>query len=174
MNNHLFRRALEQVSEADWQSLYEGRCLLIKDDSELMIGISGSPNSLFKHSDFDCSDALDLKVQVLNKSAEILDNYYRSFPLTLVGFNRQVEKLIERFGVEDFSAVLGGVAKRTFFVEGGEVIVESVESPRHSYGVFFEMDLPLSGSELKEAFHHWLASSGAYFEYVGMNVYRYN
>lgn len=174
MNEQLFKQTLEQLTELDWQSLLNGHGLLIIDDSDLIVGGLDAPKSLFHVSDFDVTSALDLKAHVTCSATEILENYYKTNPLTHHGFNRQVEAMVEEYGVEVFSAVVGEIAERTLFVEGGVVISETADSPRHRFGVYFEVDQPLSISELKDAFNQWLVNHSAYFEYVGMSVSRYS
>ncbi len=174
MNALLFKHLLEQLTDTDWQSVIDGKDLLIKDDSELLIGIPGSPNAIIVSSDYSFTDISNLKNQIFNKADEILSDYYRSNPLSKTGFNQQAEKLIKEFGFEAFCAPQGKVAKRTFFVEGGELVSETHESPRHRYGVFFESGQQVPAESLKGNFYKWLASGEAYSEYIGMNVCRYS
>lgn len=174
MNVHLFKQQLEQFSESEWQLLVEGKDLLVKDDLELMIGASNAPDPVLRSSDFSHTGASDLKKQVLNSADLILATYYRTHPLTLNGFNHQVEKLVEKHGVETFSAPIGKISNCTLFVEGGEVVAEPADSPRHRYGVFFEMEKPMPDEAISDAFQKWLSSGEAHQLYLGMNVCRYN
>ncbi|KAG1707683.1 UPF0061 protein [Nymphon striatum] len=167
----------EEVS--DWQSLVEGDSLIVKDDAELLIGASSVPNtvlpnSLLQGSDFSFTNASELKRQVLDNADSILDNYYRTHPLSLIGFNQQVEGLLNKHGATEFCAPFGKTSNQTLFVDGGEVVAESSESPRHPYGVFFEMDKPMSAEAMQNAAYKWLSSGEAYDRYIGMNVCRYN
>ena len=174
MNNKRFIRLLKELTDADWQSVVDGMDVLIKDDRELLIGVSGSAHSIIVSSDYSLTDFTELKSQVLNKSDVILDDYYRSNPLTKTGFNQQAIKLVEELGFENFCASQGKVANRTFFVEGGELIAQTLENPRHRYGVFFEVGQQVSEETLKDHFYQWISSGRAYSEYMGMNVCRYN
>jgi hypothetical protein len=60
------------------------------------------------------------------------------------------------------------------FVDGGEVIAECADSPRHRYGVFCELESTLSEHAIEEQVRQWLERGEAYEDYLGMNVCRYN
>ena len=177
MNEILFKQSLQKLTDIDWQSLVDGKVLLIKDDRELFVDVFDFENPLkpmLRPSDFSFRGVSDLKSQILNKSDDILSDYYRRNPLTETGFTHQIGKLVEEFGFEAFCAPQGRVANRTFFVEGGEVVSESLESPKHRYGVFFQAGQQVSAETMKGNFYKWLSSGEAYSEYIGMNVCRYN
>lgn len=174
MNEQLFKQQLELLSEAEWQSLVEGKGLLIKDDFEIIIGKSNAPNLVFSVSEFTYTDVSDLKKQVLNGADLILVNYYQIHPLTLKGFNYQIDKLVEKHGFATFCAPIGKISNRTLFVDGGEVIAEPADSPRHQYGVFYEIEKQMSDKAMSDSFQKWLSSGEAHQRYLGMNVCRYN
>ena len=84
--------------------------------------------------------------------------------------DRQVEALFEQHGVAAFFAVLGWqYPERTLLVEGGGVVPESAESPRHLYCACCELEDPLSGAALEVHVRQWLASGDAHELYIGMN-----
>jgi len=174
MNDKRFKQILEELTDADWQSVVDGMNVLINEDRELLIGVSGSAHSIITGSDYSLTDFTNLKSQVLKESDEILNNYYRLNPLTKAGFNQQAAKLIEEFGFEAFCAHQGKVANRTFFVEGGELVAQTPENPRHRYGVYFEVGQQVPKETLKKHFDLWISRGEAYSAYVGMNVCRYN
>ena len=94
--------------------------------------------------------------------------------LSLSEFNQQVEALFERHGAAAFAALTGRCPQYTLFVDDDRVVAESVDSPRHRYGAFCELEEPLSGAGLEAYVRQWLASGEAYELYLGMNVCRYN
>lgn len=95
-------------------------------------------------------------------------------PLSQAEFDRQVEALFEIHGASAFAAVAGQYSQYTLFVDGDRVVAEAVESPRHRYGAFCELDHALNGAALDDRVRQWLSSGEAYSLYLSMNVCRYN
>lgn len=174
MNEKNFIYQLNQLQDADWQAVLEGLAVLILDDAHLEIGNSHSINVIIDAPKQRLLDAATLKRESLAKASTILSNYYLTHPLTLSGFNHQVARLIERYGATVFTALIGQLPERTLFVEGGEVIAETTDSPRHRYGVFCELTHQLADLAIEAHIHKWLERGEAHESYLSMNVCRYS
>jgi hypothetical protein len=169
-----FVQLLRELDLSAWQSVIEGRSLLMTDDRRLEPGPTNAPNAVIYAPEFGDIDAEGLRRESLADADSILANYYLTHPLSLAGFNHQVAALIDRHGAAAFAAVAGRLPQRTLFVEGGEVLAEPPESPRHRYGVFYELDRPMPDSRLATELRKWLERGEAHERYLGMNVCRYN
>ena len=174
MNKNTFIHQLELLKDTDWQAVIEGLALVNINDAYHEIGPAQASNAIIALTEHNKSDAATLKLESLAHASSILSNYYLSHPLTLAGFNRQVEKLINEHGASAFSAVAGQLAARTLFVDEAEVIAETADSPRHRYGVFCELPGPLADSVLETHIRRWLEQGEAHEQYLSMNVCRYN
>ena len=174
MNNAEFIRLLEQLSNADWQSVMEGAAILIVDDLRLQTGPAQAPNAVIRAPEHGQTDASRLKRESIEEAPALLANYYLTNPLTLTGFNHQVKGLLENHGAAAFAALPGQLPQYTLFVDEGEVVAEPQESPRHRYGVYCELSRPLRGDALESFVEKWLQRGEAHERYLGMNVCRYN
>ena len=174
MNHTIFSQLLNQLPESDWQAVIEGQGLLLVDDLALQVGPLQAANAIIKAPEQGDCDAATLQRDSIANAEAILANYYLTHPLTLGGFNRQAERLIEMHGAAAFAAVSGQFPKCTLFVDGGEVIAEMSGRPRHRYGAFCELDRPLPASAIEERVRKWLQRGEAHERYLGMNVCRYN
>jgi len=174
MNEATFIQQLQQISPAEWQAVAQGKGVLVVDDLRLEIGPASAPNAVIVASTDPGADAAGLKLESLSSAAELLRNYYLTHPLSLAGFNHQAEALIRQHGASAFTALVGRLPRLTLFVDGGEVVAESAESPRHRYGVFCELDRPLEDTALDRRVWQWLQRGEAHERYLEMNVCRYN
>lgn len=180
MNETRFRQLLQQLPDALWQRLLDGGGLSLADDLELQPGAADAPDlilrpgRLVREGRCDHNELDALKAEIMAGAGVILADYYRTHPLTLAGFNRQAQALLARYGAAAFAAVQGGLPERTLFVDGGELVAEAADSPRHRYGVFCELQRPLSVEALDERVRRWLERGEAHQRYLGMNVCRYN
>ena len=180
MNETLFRQLLQQLPDDLWQRLLDGGGLSLVDDLDLQPGAAEAPDLIIRPDPVarrgrrDAANLAALKAEVMAGAGEILADYYRTHPLTLAGFNRQAQALLARYGMAAFAAVQGGLPERTLFVDGGELVAEAADSPRHRYGVFCELQRPLSAAVLDERVRRWLERGEAHQRYLGMNVCRYN
>lgn len=173
MTPSLFITLLNTLSTADWQSLLEGGKLQIIDDCTLQVSMEDTAQTIIDGADFSVATIAMLKQQVIEQADTLLADYYRMHPLSEKGFNRQVQALVKLHGDHAFVALFGQCADLTLFVEGGEVIAESADSPRHPYGVFMELDQQLPKDKIAAVVNQWLFSGEAYQQYIGMNVCRY-
>ncbi len=174
MNVARFIELLDALDDTDWCAIAKGQALLLVDDEQLGLGPSDAPNVVFNTRGDTEHSVEQLRQAALADAASLLEGYYRTHPLTLTGFNRQVQALIERYGAQAFCARAGDAPKHSLFVEGGEVIAETAESPRHRYGVFCELDRTLADAEAEKQVDQWLRTGDAYERYLSMNVCRYN
>lgn len=174
MNETLFIRLLDSLEETDWQALAEGGSLLMIDDQRLTLGPADAPNAIVRAPEGRGGVVAALKRSTVAAAVDYLNTYYLTHPLTLAGFNQQVEGLIERHGAGAFAAVEGNLPQYTLFVEGGEVVAESQSSPRHRYGAFCELEQPLTGDALAARVRRWLTDGEAHERYLSMNVCRYS
>ena len=164
-----FIAGLAALDGAVWRELVGGRALLLVDDQRFEPGSSGVPNVLIVPE-----EGVDLRQYCLDEAEEIYRQYYRTHPLTLAGFNRQVQALFDQYGPESFTAPEGQVAERTLFVDGGEVQAQSAESPTHRYGTYLELVPSVLPQSPGDKARQWLESGRAYDTYLSMNVCRYN
>lgn len=167
-----FAAQLALLNDADWQAVVDGQAVLLVDDQHLAIGPAQAANAVIGTQ--PGMNAATLRRRSLADAAELLRNYYLTHPLTLAGFNRQVEALIERYGAAAFAALAGHLPPRTLFVDGGEIVAEPPDSPRHRYGAFCELQRPLSEAAAAAEVRRWLSRGEAHERYLGMNVCRYN
>jgi hypothetical protein len=174
MNVEAFMRLLEALPEAAWQSVIDGQSIVNVDDQSLTTGAADAGNAIIRASGEDTETRGSLKQSSLDQAADILHNYYLTHPVTLKGFNAQVQGLIDIHGAEAFASQAGGLPKYTLFVEGGEVVAEPQSSPRHRYGVFCELDLAASKLTVSDHVRRWLERGEAHERYLEMNVCRYN
>lgn len=166
MNEALFIQLLDRLTEQDWQAIAGGAALVLIDDRELALGSADAPNVIVRGP--------RQKPETMASAGSLLDDYYRHHPLSLAGFNRQVEGLIARHGAPAFAAAEGQLPSHTLFVEGGEVVAESSSAPRYRYGTFCELDRSLTDDALEARVRQWLASGEAHERYLSMNVCRYS
>jgi len=174
MNEQLFISLLEQLGEADWQSVIDGKGVLVIDDLYLGIGPVDASNAILCAPDEGTSDAATLKSESIADAVALLNNYYLTHPLTQVGFNHQAQKLFDEYGANAFAAPPGQLPKCTLFVDGGEVVAEIADSPRHRYGVYLELEGSLADAVIGQKVQKWLEQGKAHEDYLGMNVCRYN
>ncbi|TNF95886.1 MAG: hypothetical protein EP297_11380 [Gammaproteobacteria bacterium] len=170
MNEMTFIRLLNRLDDADWQAVIEGQGILVVDDLLLQTGPTNAPNAIIYAPEEDELDADTLKRESIDGASALLNNYYLSHLLTLPGFNYQAQKLIEEHGAAAFVAPEGQLPEYTLFVDGGEVIAEPPDSPRHRYGTFCELTQPLTDLKTEEHVRKWLERGEAYERYLGMNV----
>ncbi len=174
MNLATFTDQLNRLETSDWQAVVEGQGILVIDDLCLRVGSVEAPNAIICAPAHGKSTADALKRDSLANAGSLLNNYYLTHPLTLLGFNHQAEALIEAHGAAAFLAMTGQLPERTLFVAGGEVIAEPPDSPRHRYGVYCELLSPLADSGIRAQVRKWLDTGEAHERYLGMNVCRYN
>ena len=172
MNKEKFKIILKVLEDEVWQRLLDGQALVLVDDSRIVAASEQPGNIIIPPR--DVNDINTLRDEVMDNAGEILEHYYRSFPLSRAGFNRQVEQLIEQHGAEAFAAVYPDVSAFTLFVEGGSVVAEDAASPRYRYGAYCELQQPLQIDALSAYVKKWLSSGKAYENYISMNVCRYS
>ena len=174
MDKAAFVRLLEKLDEKAWSSVVDGQAILLVDDVRLETGPDQSANAIIRAAENGADTAAALKQRSLHEAAELLYNYYLTHPLTLAGFNFQVEALFARHGAEAFAAPIGKLPRYTLFVEGGEVMAEAADSPRFRYGAFCELGHSVPADAVADHVLKWLQAGDAYDNYLGMNVCRYN
>lgn len=174
MNTEEFMRLLEALPEDVWQSVIEGQSLLNVDDQRLEAGSGDAGNAIIRASGDAAETVTSLKQSSLDQAADILHNYYLTHPVTLNGFNDQVQRLIDVHGAEAFAAKAGEFPMYTLFVEGGEVVAEPATSPRHRYGTFCELGQAALKMAVSDYVQRWLQRGEAHERYLEMNVCRYN
>jgi hypothetical protein len=144
------------------------------DDVKLETGAANAANVIIPAIIDGTQAAAELREQCIAQASQLLEDYYRTHPLTRAGFNRQVEELLDRLGAAAFTALPGQLPDYSLFVEVGSVIAEPRQSPRHPYGAYCEIIRPLADSALTRHVKQWLDSGEAYERYLSMNVCRYN
>lgn len=164
-------RQLEQLDTDIWQALLHGKPLALVDDQRLELATESCSNIIILPQ--QKNDIASLRDSLVSTAEEILNNYYLRNPLSKAGFNRQAGQLVNKYGAVAFAAVYPAISERTLFVELGEVIAETSESPRHRYGAYVELDEPLSEERLGSFVEQWLSSGTAYEQYISMNACRY-
>jgi hypothetical protein len=174
MNKQQFHKLLEQLTEDDWHCLNTGQAILMVDDQSLACGNPQSPNTIVKPPAGLLANQDALKQRVMEKSKNILENYYWTHALTRQGFNHQALALFEQHGADAFAAAVGELPQFTLFVDGGEVVAEPRNAPRHRYGVFYEIESRSFTRDISQRVLHWLQQGHAHERYLEMNVCRYN
>jgi len=174
MNSSEFLQQLQALGSADWVALCAGQALLLVDDARLEPGPANTVNVIIPPATDPALDPTRLREASLARAAQILEEYYRTHPLTAIGFKTQVEGLFARFGPAAFAAAPGRSPDYSLFVESGTVVAESRQSPRHPYGAYCDLGRPLADAALREYVARWLDSGEAYDRYLSMNVCRYN
>ena len=174
MNTQQLLERLEQLDDATWQQLLAGKALSLVDDDRLELAEATQRNLIVPAQDDSGLGVSTLRTQTLCQAAELLEEYYLRNPLSLNAFNQQARALIEQYGAAAFTAEYGQLPERSLFVEVGDVLAETAESPRHRYGAFCELEEPMSGQALEEHVAAWLDSQEAYEKYISMNICRYS
>jgi len=172
MTLELFIQLIKQLSTPQWQSIVDGNNINMVNDQHLVINAEDS-NSIVMNNNIPATELHDVEAYVIENASELLHQYYLSHPLSQASFNKQVETLIRKFGIDKFIASDEQPSELTLFVEGNEVIAENVDSPRHPYGVYFTAN-ENNNDDFKKLAMSWLDSGEAYETYLGMNVCRYN
>jgi hypothetical protein len=95
-------------------------------------------------------------------------------PPTPSEFNAQVASLVEELGPAAFCAAPGQRPEYTLFVEDKQVVAEPRNAPRYPYGLYCEIRTGLSDDQIADYLNKWLTTGGAYEEFLGMNVCRFN
>lgn len=169
-----FRELLEQLPDGSWRAIIDGAALLLVDDQGVDLGSRDAPNAIVTAVDGVSDHATRFRARVITESEEILAAYYRTHPVTQVGFNRQVVRLIEEHGAESFAAAPDTLPELTLFVDGGVVVAEPSDSPRHRYGTYCELDGSSRVTSVAKRVQLWVESDEAYQSYLSMNVCRYS
>ena len=174
MNKTDFLDQLQNLEMACWQALLTGQALLLINDDRLELGATNAHNVIIPAATAHAQEPTQLREQSLVQASQILEDYYRTHPLTETCFNTQVDGLLELLGAAAFTALPGRLPAYTLFVEMGTVLAEPRESPRHPYGAYCEILHPLTDAALQQQVAQWLTSGQAYERYLSMNVCRYN
>lgn len=163
---------LKQLTQQDWEDLIEDAQLVMQDDERLML-VSHALKNIFFSADMVKADSVnELKDKVLEHAEALLAEYYRKHPLTKKGFYHKALSAVK--GKEqDFAAASRENPNCTLFVEGGEVVVEDQDSPRHPYGVYCELPANTPQDAIPGIVQQWLESGDAHENYLEMNVCRY-
>ncbi|WP_299871795.1 hypothetical protein [uncultured Cocleimonas sp.] len=172
MNKQTFISLLKKLKESHWQAIVDGEALQMVDDLRLEIGALNLSNIILDSS--SGLDAVSLREKTLEQADELLSSYYLTHPLTRKGFTIQARALVEQYGGLDFAAPLGSFPERTLFVEGGELIAENRDSPRHRYGAFCELENTFDNATILVLVNKWIESGAAHERYLEMNVCRYS
>ncbi|MDH5182851.1 MAG: hypothetical protein OEX12_03080 [Gammaproteobacteria bacterium] len=167
------KHQLQQLEEDIWQAILDGSSLYLHDDQSLVLHAGSHPDTIITLANISAHDISALRAHILAHSDTLLDDYYCTHPLTKIGFERQVVALIAQYGAAAFAAVYGSVPERTLFVELGEVIAESADSPRYRYGAYCELEDELLGEALEQFVAGWVSHGEAYELYISMNACRY-
>ena len=165
---------LGQLNTAALGVVLKGQALLLVDDASLALGDPEAPNVLVHPEAFSANDVEQLRQVLLENSEELIEGYYRTHPLSWVGFDRQVKALCETQGYETFAALPDARPAKSLFVDQGSVIAEGQDSPRFPYGTYCELPAATGPDEIKQAVERWIGSGQAYDSYLGMDVCRYN
>lgn len=175
MNSSRFIELLQELTTTAWQAVIDGQSILLQDDQDLTIGETNAANAIIGTPDAaDDATPEALRQASLAEAEAILANYYLTHPLTRAGFAVQVQSLMTEQGAMAFAAAPGQLPLRTLFVDGGVVVAEQPDSPRHRYGAYCELERPMSETEAEERVRRWLERGEAYERYLSMNVCRYN
>lgn len=164
-----FTESLLNLDEGLWRDVAQGGAILLLDDERFESGPAGHPNALVAPA-----DGIDQRDRYRNDPESLYREFYRTHPLSLAGFNRQVKALFEALGAESFTAQEGELARRTLFVEAGEVLAQAEDSPTFRYGTYLELTPGLLSRSPADKAWQWLNSGEAYETYLSMNVCRYN
>lgn len=170
MNESEFLSLLQQVDESDWKSVGNNRGILLIDDERLEIGPADHPHVIITRPTDTPDDTDQFTADTLANAASILADYYRTSRLSRKSFDQQVKALIQEHGSAEFCAPTGELPNLTLFVDGGEVIAETADNPRHKYGLFYELLGDSDRSSSHSRLENWLASGEAYGNYLAINV----
>lgn len=172
MRSGEFEALLKALPDEQWQALVDGQMLALHEDARLELSRGGDEYTIVKAREEE--DAEELRERVIGHAREILEDFYRTHPLSREAFDRQAGLLVSQYGEQAFAAPEGRLPERSFFVDGGELKAEPRESPRQRYGAWCETGKPQEGAALKERVNDWINKGEAYEAYRGMNVCRYN
>lgn len=179
MNTETFITRLSQLNDNDWQEILAGQALIMEDDIALKTGSTESATVIFpvigESVDQETfPDTKAIQSYFLEHADKLLEEYYRTHPLTQKGFNSQVIALLEQLGNHAFVALPGHYPDYSLFVDSGTVIAEARGNPRHPYGAYLELERPLADAALKVRVKNWLENEEAYERYLSMNTCRYS
>lgn len=182
MNTEQFKECVRALTLDELNLLGTGKSLCMEEDKTLTIGSDSDANRIITDASNLNSNPESLREQLLEQADELVTQFYRTHPLTKTGFNQQVRLLVQQYGAEQFAAVGGQRAKRTLFVDVGEVLAEKQGEPRYPYGSYFQFSPGKSfeftsgngNSSIENLVVDWIDNGEAYEQYLSMNVCRYN
>ena len=174
MNAEQFKQALNEFPDENYQAIIDGAALIVFEDKALTLGKSQQAYVIFEMGDetFDSSDAL--KASLIERSNDLIQEYYQYNPISKMHFNNQLINLVKEHGANAFVTMPGQEAIVKLFVEGSEVIVETNESPRFKYGFCYVLNEKLLPQAVENKVKNWVSSGSAYDDYISVNVCRFS
>lgn len=174
MNPEQFKIALNEFSDENYQSIMDGAALIIHDDKALTLGKSEQAYVIFELGDesFDSIEAL--KASLIERSAELIEEYYQYNPISKMHFNNQLINLVKEYGAPAFVTMPGQQATVKLFSQDGKVIVENKDSLRFKYGFCLVLNEKVLSQALENKVKNWIQSGSAYDDYISVNVCRFS
>ncbi len=174
MNTEQFKLALTEFSDENYQAILEGAALIIKEDKALTLGKPEQAYVIFEMGDESFDSVNDLKKSLLERSDDLIEEYYQYNPVSKMHFNNQLSSLVQAHGANAFITMPGQEATVKLFVNEGTVVVETKESPRFKYGFCLVLNDKLIAQAVDNKIKNWITSGSAYDDYISVNVCRFS
>ncbi|WP_019557154.1 hypothetical protein [Thiomicrorhabdus arctica] len=174
MNAEQFIQALTDFSDENYQAIVEGAALVIHEDKSLTLGKIQQAYVIFEMGDetFDSTDAL--KASLIERAADLIEEYYQNNPISKMHFNRQLLDFIKEHGANAFVTMPGQQAQVKLFTEDGNVLLETKESPKFKYGFCLVLNEKVLPQAVENKVKNWVSSGSAYDDYISVNVCRFS
>ena len=174
MNTEQFTQVLSDFSNEDYNAILEGAALIIDQDKALTLGKSQQAYVIFELGDESFDSVEALKASLIERSADLIEEYYQHNPISKMHFNTQLFNLIKEHGATAFVTMPGQQAKVKLFTHDGEVLVETEESPRFKYGFCLVLNDKVLPQAIENKIKNWVSSGSAYDDYISVNVCRFS
>mgnify|MGYP000182741917 CR=1 FL=1 len=174
MNTEQFTQALTEFSDENYQAILDGAALIIFEDKALTLGKAQQAYVIFEMGDEAFDSIAELKASLIERSEDLIQEYYQYNPISKMHFNNQLNTLIREHGANAFVTMPGQEATVKLFIEGSHVIIETIESPRFKYGFCLVLKDKVLPQALENKVKNWVSSGSAYDDYISVNVCRFS
>lgn len=174
MNAELFKQALTEFSDENYQAILEGAALIIAEDKALTLGKSEQAYVIFEMGEESFDSVNDLQSSLLTRADDLIEEYYQYNPVSKMHFNNQLLRLVQDHGANAFVTMPGQEATVKLFVDGDRVVVETNECPRFKYGFCLVLNDKLIAQAVDNKIKNWITSGSAYDDYISVNVCRFS
>jgi DNA-directed RNA polymerase subunit L len=175
MNVEQLKQQIQQLDESQLQAVLNGQALKSIKDESLDIGKKDDAYVFFYIEDEQFDSPEELRQYLLENAETLLEKYYQYNPISPEAFNRQLMAVIADPEVAKKLALLPNKPNElSVFVEGDQVVLEGLDSPRFKYGLHLTLTEELMPQAVVNKVKNWVQSGEAYRDYISANVCRFS